>query len=295
MFGYNGKFLQVDLGTRAIKTLELKADDLKNFIGGSSLAARLMYDSIKPGQNPLSPDTPLVFAVGPFTGTRIPMVSRVAVCGISPQTGIWGESTTGGNFPFKLKAAGFDAIYITGQADRPVYLYLKDGGAEIRDASHLWGLDSYEVQTKLKDELQDSGASVACIGQAGERLLSYACVMNDKGRAAGRCGLGALMGSKKLKAVAASGSLKVEPADKEKMDELVKQARSTVLAYRMSPIYRELGTLVYMELGMALGDVPAKYFTKSVFPADKIGGKALKEITAPRDMPATAVPRLAPG
>ena len=277
MFGYNGKFLQVELGNRETKVLELQADDLKNFIGGSSLAARIMYDSIKPGQSPLSSDTPLVFATGPFTGTRIPMVSRLAICGISPLTGIWGESTTGGNFPFKLKASGFDGIIITGKADKPVYLYLNNGKAEIRDASSLWGDDTYEVQKKLKDELQDTGMSVACIGPAGEKLLPYSCVMNDKGRAAGRCGLGALMGSKKLKAVAAAGTIKPETANKEKMEELIKQARSRVLSYHMGPIYRELGTMVYMELGMALGDVPAKYFTKSVFPAEKIGGKALKE------------------
>jgi aldehyde:ferredoxin oxidoreductase len=277
MFGYHGKFLQVDLGTGEIKVLELKSDDLKKFIGGSSLAAMLMYDRIKPGQSPLSPDTPLVFATGPFTGTKVPMVSRLAICGISPLTGIWGESTTGGTFPFKLKASGFDGIVITGKADKPVYLYLNNGNAEIRDASSLWGCDTYDVQKKLKDELQDAGVSVACIGPAGEKLVTYACVMNDKGRAAGRCGLGALMGSKKLKAVVAVGNLKPEPANKEKIAELTKQARNTVISHYMNPIYRELGTLVYMELGMALGDVPAKYFTKSVFPAEKIGGKALKE------------------
>jgi aldehyde:ferredoxin oxidoreductase len=276
MFGYHGKFLEVDLSAREIKTLDLKTDDLKKFIGGSSLAARLIYDRIKPGQSPLSPETPLVFAAGPFTGTKVPMVSRIAICGISPHTGIWGESTTGGTFPFKLKASGFDGIIFTGKSNKPVYLYLNNGRAEIRDASGLWGEDTYKVQEKLKEEFQDTGLSVACIGPAGEKLVPYACVINDKGRAAGRCGLGALMGSKKLKAVVAGGDSRAELSNKDKMDELTKQARQTVISHYMNPIYRDLGTMVYMELGMALGDVPTKYFTRSVFPADKIGGNALK-------------------
>ena len=116
MFGYHGKFLGVDLSNKETKTLELEEGHLKDYIGGASLAARLIYDYVKPGMDPLAPENPLVFAVGPFTGTTIPMVSRSAVCGISPLTGIWGEATTGGVFPFRLKAAGFEGIFITGKA-----------------------------------------------------------------------------------------------------------------------------------------------------------------------------------
>ncbi len=277
MFGYHGKFLQVDLGSGKTGTVELKESDLKDFIGGSTLAARLMYDSIKPGMDPLSAESQLVFASGPFVGTSIPMVSRLAMCGVSPHTGLWGEATTGGTFPFKLKAAGFDGIILTGKAAGPVYLYVKDGSAELRDASNLWGLDIYQAQKKLKDELQDAGLSAACIGQAGENLVPYASIMNDRGRAAGRCGLGALMGSKKLKAVVAGGNMKAEIADKAKFEELVKEAREAVASFGTGPMYRELGTMLYMELGMMLGDVPTKYFTKNTFPADKVSGKVLKE------------------
>ncbi len=277
MFGYHGNFLEVDLSTRETKNLGVEAATLKRFIGGSSLAARLVYDRIKPSKDPMSPDNPLVFASGPFTGSTIPMVSRLAVCGISPLTGIWGEATTGGTFPFRFKASGFDGVIISGKADKPVYLYLNNGKVEIRDASHLWGCDIYEVQRKLKGELKDTGLSVASIGPAGERLVKYASVMNDKGRAAGRCGLGALMGSKKLKAIVAVGDLRPEPANKEKLAELTKQARDTISSYSTAAAYREFGTLLYMELGMALGDVPTKYFRKSVFPAEKVSGRALKE------------------
>jgi len=182
MFGYHGKFLNVDLNARETRTLELEADVLKKFIGGASLAARLIYDRVTANMDPLAPDSPLVFASGPFTGTTIPMVSRSAVCGISPLTGMWGEATTGGVFPFRLKASGFDGIFITGKADRPVYLYINKGNAEIRDASHLWGKDIYQTQEMLKDELKDTRLSVSCIGPAGENLVKYACVLNDRGR-----------------------------------------------------------------------------------------------------------------
>ncbi|MCJ7743842.1 MAG: aldehyde ferredoxin oxidoreductase family protein, partial [Dehalococcoidales bacterium] len=232
---------------------------------------------VKEGMNPLAPDNPLIFAVGPFTGTTIPMVSRGAVCGVSPLTGIWGEATTGGVFPFRLKTAGFDGIMVTGRARQPVYLYLHDGTAEIRDASRLWGKDSYQTQDILKDELKVTGLSIACIGRAGENLVNYACVMNDKGRAAGRCGLGALMGSKNLKAVAVAGNQRASLADNDKLTELTNRARQTISSAIMAVVYREYGTLLYTDMGMFAGDTPAKYFSRSVFPAQKVTGHSLRQ------------------
>jgi len=277
MFGYNGKFLGVDLNTGETKSLDMAKGHLKDFIGGASLAARLIYDHVKPGMNPLASENPLVFAVGPFTGTTIPMVSRSAVCGISPLTGIWGEATTGGVFPFRLKAAGYDGIFITGRAEKPVYLYINNGNAEIRDATHLWGKDTYQTQRVLKDELKDRGLSVSCIGQGGENLVKYACVVNDRGRVAGRCGMGPLMGSKNLKAVAVTGDARPDMANKEKIDELTKQAREAISSSLMSLVYREYGTLLYMDMGMLLGDVPARYFSRNVFAAKKVTGQALRQ------------------
>jgi len=277
MFGYHGKLLQVDLSTRETKTLELEADDLRNFIGGASLGARLVYPRVKANMDPLAADSPLVFTVGPLTGTTIPMVSRFAVCGISPLTGIWGEATSGGVFPFRLKASGFDGLFVTGKADRPVYLYVNDGKAEIREASHLWGKDTYQTQTILKDELKDTGVSITCIGPAGENLVKYACIVNDRGRAAGRCGLGALMGAKNLKAIVATGDVKPELASDARVGELAKQARDTISSAFLMLAYREYGTLLYMDMGMVLGDVPARYFTRSVFPAGKVTGRAFRQ------------------
>jgi aldehyde:ferredoxin oxidoreductase len=277
MNGYHGRFLDVDLGAGTTKDLPLSEELLKKYIGGATLGAALVYDHVSKDLDPLSPQNPLVFSTGPFTGSPIPMVSRYVVCGVSPLTGYWGEATSGGVFPFRLKGAGFDGIIITGRSEKPVYLHLKDGEAEIRDASRLWGKDSYQTQKLIKDELGDINASVACIAEGGEKQIRYACIMNDKGRSAGRCGMGALMGSKNLKAVAAAGNSKPKLADPGKIRALAKQAVSEINGNMVSVAFREYGTLMYMDMGMMLGDVPVKYFTKSVFPVEKLTGEAFRQ------------------
>lgn len=276
MFGYHGKFLQVDLSSSELKDLPIKEDDARKFIGGTGLSAKLIYASVKPGMDPWAASNPLVFATGPFNGTTIPMVSRSSVSGISPYTGIWGEATTGGTFPFALKNSGYDGIYITGKAAKPVYLLVNDGKAEIRDASHLWGKDIYNTQEILKGELKDLRHSVSCIGKAGENLVPYACVMNDRGRAAGRCGMGALMGSKRLKAVVAAGRSNAPVADKDRVSSLANDFREQIINAMMSIAYREYGTMLYIDMAMYLADMPAKYYTQSVFPAEKITSQELK-------------------
>jgi aldehyde:ferredoxin oxidoreductase len=277
MNGYHGRFLDVDLEAGTTEDLPLSEEDLKKYIGGATLAAALIYDRLSEDQDPLSPQNPLVFSTGPFTGSPVPMVSRYVACGVSPLTGFWGEATSGGNFPFRLKGSGFDGIIITGRSEKPVYLYLKDGRAEIRDASHLWGKDSYETQKLIKDELGNAEISVACIAAGGEKQIRYASIMNDKGRGAGRCGMGALMGSKNLKAVAAVGNSKPRPADAGKVRALAKQALTEINGNMISVAFREYGTLMYMDMGMMLGDVPTKYFTKSVFPVEKLTGEAFRQ------------------
>ncbi len=272
MKGYFKKFLKVDLTNNQVEDFPISNDDLKKYIGGSTLAAKIVYDYIKPGMDPLAPENPLVFASGPFTGSNVPMVSRLAICGISPGTGLWGESTTGGKFPVRMKGTGYDGILITGKAEKPVYLYINDDQAEIRDASHLWGKDDfYETQKKIRKEVGGK-TSTACIGVAGERLIHYSCIMNDEGRAAGRCGMGALMGAKKLKAIVVSGNNKTELSDKQKVKQLIKDARDCIKNDANTNAYKMFGTNWYMDLAMRLGDAPAKYFTKSVFPAAKLHG-----------------------
>lgn len=276
MKGYFGKFLKIDLSTNQTEELAISEDDQKKYIGGSTLAAKIIYDYVKPGMDPCAPENPLVFATGPFTGSNVPMVSRAAICGISPGTGLWGEATTGGKFPMRLKGTGYDGILITGKAKKPVYIYVSEGAVEIRDASHLWGNgDIYETQEKIKTEV-DAKVSVACIGAGGENLINYANIMNDEGRAAGRCGMGALMGSKNLKALVVSGTQKTKIANPEKLKETISQARDTIKSNAYTQAYKLYGTNFYMDLAMRLGDAPAKYFTKSVFPAAKIHGPAFR-------------------
>lgn len=277
MKGHFGKFLKIDLTARKTEEIPISDADQKTYVGGSTLAANMIYDSVKPDMNPLSPENPIIFATGPFTGSNMPMVSRAAICGISPGTGLWGESTTGGKFPIRLKGTGYDAILIAGKAEKPVYLCINEDRAEIRDASHLWGKgDIYQTQKQIKSEV-DGKASVACIGLGGENRIHYASIMNDEGRAAGRCGMGALMGAKNLKALVVSGGRKAEIARPEGLKEAISQARDVVKSNAYTQGYKLYGTNIYMDLGMRLGDAPAKYFTRSVFPAAKIHGPAFRE------------------
>jgi aldehyde:ferredoxin oxidoreductase len=277
MKGYQGRFLTVDLNDNNTGEMPLSEDILKDFIGGATLAAKLISDYVREGMDPLDPESPFVFSTGPFTGTAIPMVSRYAISGISPLTGYWGEATSGGEFPFRLKGSGYDGIFITGRAKGPVYLFVNNGSAEIRDASHLWGKDIYETQRLIQEELESKRLGIACIGKAGEEMIRYSCVMNDNGRAAGRCGLGALMGSKNLKAVVVTGSMKTDFSDGNRVKELSGECKDLIRGDIVSIAFKEYGTLMYMDMGMTLGDVPAKYFQKSVFPVKNITGEALRQ------------------
>lgn len=275
MFGYQGKFLNVDLSTGKMKDIPVTEEQAKEYLGGAGLSARMIYPYAKKDMDVLGPDNPLVFAIGPFVGTPIPMVSRSSVCGISPQTGFWGEATTGGVFPFRLKASGYDGVFITGKSQKPVYLYINDGKAEIKDASHLQGKDSYKTQEIIKKELNQRGISVSCIGLGGENLVKFAGVMNDDGRTAGRTGMGALMGSKKLKAIAVTGNAKTDMANEEKVRELAKTARTAMMAGRTSMM--EFGTMSWFDIGAILGDTTARYFTKAEFPVQKVNAVAFRK------------------
>ncbi|MBS3759520.1 MAG: hypothetical protein KGY61_12750, partial [Desulfobacterales bacterium] len=263
MKGYFGKFLKVDLSTQKTEDLPVSEADRAAYIGGATLGARIIYDYAKPGTDPLSPDNPLIFATGPFTGSNVPMVSRAVVCGISPGTGLWGEATTGGQFPRRMKATGYDGILITGRAASPVYLSVTEDGVEIRKADHLWGNgdDIYETQRKIKAETGGQTA-IACIGKGGEGLVNYANIMNDEGRAAGRCGMGALMGSKNLKALCVFGRKKANMANPQRLKTHISEARSCIRNQANTNAYKLYGTNLYMDLGMRLGDVPTKYYSK---------------------------------
>ncbi|MGC8562739.1 MAG: aldehyde ferredoxin oxidoreductase family protein [Thermoplasmata archaeon] len=198
--GFTRKFLRVDLSNGSVKIEDTNMQWARDYIGGQGLATRYFVDEVDPKVDPLSPDNILIMAPGPLTGTSAPTAARYMAVTKSPLTGTITRSNSGGFFGARLKHSGFDMIIIKGKADHPVYLYTHDGMAEIKDATHLWGKDVFETDDVLKRETSPK-VSVACIGPAGENLVKFASIMNDKHRAAGRNGVGAVMGSKNLKAI----------------------------------------------------------------------------------------------
>ncbi len=214
---YSGKVLRVNLSSGKIWIDEFEEAFYRKWIGGRGLIVHYLLSETKPGLDPLSPDNLLIFAPGLLTGTVLPGTGRHAVGGKSPLTGALASGEAGGWWGAECKKAGFDGIVIQGKADKPVYLWVKDGAAEIRDASHLWGLKTGDTQAEIRKELQDDKIRIAQIGPAGENKARIAAIMHDVNRAAGRSGLGALMGSKNLKAVAVRGKFKVGLADSEMM------------------------------------------------------------------------------
>jgi len=274
--GYVGRLLFVDLAALESKVKPLDEKHARLFIGGSGLACRTIYQLVDRETNPLSPESPLVFMTGPLTGTLAPSCGRYSVCAKSPLTWIWGESSAGGFFGPRLKFAGFDGVVIIGRASKPTYLYIHDGNVEFRDAVHLAGKTTFETQDIVSSEIGKTRTSIACIGQAGENLVKYACVINDGGNAAGRTGMGAVMGSKQLKAIAVQGEGKVELAKEEKFAEAAREATRVVLESFTTSMYRELGTAGYAEMAEELGAMSNKYFTKGFFQGvEKIGGSAM--------------------
>ena len=218
--GYTGKLLFVDLTKGTLKEKPLSEDLARKFIGGYGIGARILYDMMRPGVDPLGPDNILGFIPGPLNGTGAFFGGRYTVVCKSPVTGGWNDANSGGFFGVELKRAGFDGVFVSGASAKPVYLFIKDGKAEIRDAKKLWGKDCTETEEALIQETGEKNLRSALIGPAGEKKSLMACVINDKHRAAGRGGCGAVMGSKNLKAVAVRGTGKVSVAHPDKVKEV---------------------------------------------------------------------------
>ncbi len=280
MASYKGKILEVNLANGSIAHSTLEQDILRRFIGGSGLAAKLFLDRVSPDVDPLSGENILFIMTGPLAGTALPGVSRLAAGFKSPLTNIWGESNCGGNFGPELKFAGYDGIAIAGISDRPVYLFIDDDQVEIRDASDLWGRDIYETTDLLKERIGGRrSAKVLAIGQAGENLVRYASAINDKDAVLGRCGTGAVMGARKLKAIAVRGSGKVEPAHPAEFERGRKQIMKKVKASAITHSLRNYGTDGGMVDGAMSGDLPIKNWSlgKNIALASKIDGATLSE------------------
>ncbi len=227
MYGWAGKILKVNLSEKKIEKQPLCEELRIKFIGGRGISTKILYDENKAEIDPFDPGNRIIFGVGPLAGTLVPGSGRFNVTTKSP-LGFLGDSSSGGHWASELKYAGFDHIVIWGKATRPVYLCIQDGDVEIEDAEHLWGMDTWETQTTIREEVDDEEVQVACIGQAGENLVRMANVRTGLKHAAGRTGTGAVMGSKNLKAIAVRGTGGVKIADPEGFMECVKKARERV-------------------------------------------------------------------
>jgi len=249
-----GKMLMVDLSRSELKDEALDERLCRQFIGGYGIGARILFSRQKAGVDPLGPDNTLGFLTGPFTGTPALSGTRYTVVAKSPLTGGWGDANSGGYFGAFMKFAGYDAVFFTGISEKPVYLLINNGKAELRDANHLWGKDTRQTEDMLKAEL-GKNAEVACIGPSGENLSLISAVIS-KTRTAARSGLGAVMGSKKLKAVVVKGNMKVPLADEEKVRTLRKEHQAKLGGHIVW--LKPTGTPFLVIPGVQNGDSPVK-------------------------------------
>ena len=277
--GYREIILRVNLTTKQVSQEPLDLEGAKMFIGGSGLGAHYYFKFLNTKNvDALSPENILIFMTGPLTGLPTSCAGRFSVCSRSPLTGFWGEANSGGNFGPELKFAGYDGIIVEGVSEKPVYLLIEDDKIEIRDASELWGMGTYAAHEKILNELGDKSFKIACIGQAGENLVKYASIMNDEGRAAGRTGLGAVMGSKKLKAIAVKGSNKEFLLPKE-FKEKSKEAYEAIKEDFYVELIGEFGTAGYLDAAIDMyGDLPIRNWSESNFDeASNLSGVSIKE------------------
>jgi aldehyde:ferredoxin oxidoreductase len=257
--------LRLNLNTGEFSQFDIPRDWERQFLGGASLAARLLYDLLTEELDPRSPQAPLLFLNGPLSGTAGPAVGRFVICGKSPATGLWGESNCGGFWGPELRQAGFDGLWLEGRAARPVYLWIHDGQYQIRPASHLWGLDTYQAQAAVASELDAGLVRVAAIGPAGEAQIPFALILADHGRVAGRTGMGAVMGSKNLKAVAVQGHAKVPVASPHAFTPIRSASNRQLRADSVTQVLRELGTSSAADYFDYLGEMPKRYFQYANF------------------------------
>jgi len=275
LYGYSGKIARIDLTRGKVLIEPLRENFAKQYIGGKGFGAKILYDELKSKIDSYEPLNLLIFATGPVNGFPLSGASKLCAVFKSPLTGGWGESQCGGYFPPQLKYAGYDMLIITGRSEKPVYITIEDEEIKILDASHLWGKDTFQTEDIIKRD-HGVGFQVISIGQAGENLVRYACITHDKGRQFGRCGAGAVMGSKKLKAIAVRGSKKIEVAKPEELDkfrdmlnEKIKERLKSLTVY---------GTPAIMALTNATGTFPTRYWTEGEFEGfEKINAEALKK------------------
>jgi len=278
LYGYAGRILRVNLSNGKTQVTPLSEEYAKKYIGGIGLGMRLLIENSKPGTEPFSPENPLILTTGPFSGTMAPTGGNGhAFVSKSPLTNGVGEAKSHGFFGAELKRAGYDAVIMENASKKPVYLWIDDDSIQLMDAKHLWGKSPQETEETIREELGDYYIRVAAIGVAGEKLSRVACIMNDRTRAAGRTGMGAVMGSKNLKAIAVRGTKDVKVAKPEEFLEFVKMMHERMKGPATTK-YRTLGTPLNVLVHNSLGALPTRNFTNAVFEgAEHVSGEYLNE------------------
>ena len=274
--GFHDSLLHVDLGTGRHRRQQTGEHRLRSFLGGIGLGTSLLYDFAPPGVEPLAPENPLILASAPLAGTGLTTTAKYAVVTKSPLTGFIADSLSSSHFALELKAVGVDAVVVTGRASVPAYLFISDDGVEVRDARDLWGRSAAETESAVRAELRNDAVRVASVGAAGENRVRFATISNE-GRHAGRGGVGAVMGSKNLKAIALSGHARVSVADPEGVAALAAALRRRSLGEDTAK-YREVGTVANLAVFDRLGALPTRNFRQPTFEgADGLSGESLTE------------------
>ena len=277
MFGYAGRILYVDLGRKKSRAEALDEGFCRQYIGGNGFAIRLLYNHSRSKIDPLSPENPLIFAIGPFAGTMVPTGGKYIVQAKSPLTNFMGEAVSSGFWAHALKQAGYDVVLIEGRSEKPVYLFIDDDVVQFLDAGRLWRTDTMETMDRIKEEVGDENIGVASIGPAGENLVRFANIANDRHRQAGRTGMGAVMGSKNLKAVAVRGTKGVKVSNLEGLMDTCKEVYESCQG-PLTEGYRRSGTPASLLLHQAIAALPTRNWQDSVFElAENIGDKYVGE------------------
>jgi aldehyde:ferredoxin oxidoreductase len=281
MYGFHGRFLHIDLGTGKSSWRELEASRLRMFLGGAGLGTSLLYEFAPPHVEPYAGENPLIFASAPLVGTGLTTTAKYAIVTKSPLTGMIADSLSSSFFALELKNVGVDALVVTGQAPEPVYLLLADEKVELCSAAELWGKAAGETEAVIRGNHRDGALTVAAIGPAGEKLVRFATVSNE-GRHAGRGGVGAVMGAKKLKAVALRGQSRIAVADPHGVAAIAAAMRERSVG-TLTAKYREIGTVANLAVFNKLGTLPTRNFQQASFEqAERLSGENLTETSFSR-------------
>lgn len=276
--GYAGKVLRIDLSRRDARVSGLDKETAVRFLGGRGFNSRRLYDEVGPGTDTLGPRNKLMFATGPLVGTMFPSASRFNVSAKSPQTGILGDTNAGGHLASEIKFAGYDQIILEGRSREPVYVFVNDDEVEFRDAAHLWGRDVYETDDIIKADLGDRRVQTAIAGPAAENGVRFAGIFANLMRAASRTGMGTVMASKGVKALAIRGTGSIEVAHPNRFERLVEEIEEEIYAHEQYWSRRRMGTTRILLMANAAGFLPTRHYTSGVFEhAEEVSGERLAE------------------